>query len=182
MRPLAVILAVDTRQHAVVVLEPEQEHVETCDDEEEICDCPVVSYDTLHIGTARTQEERSEAAMGAFEAAGGGHEEDCEDEVDCECSTAPAIQVVVVTDDAADAETWGRWLAELEHLGIDQHVVKAPLVELFGEDLQAAIEGTVNKLAQERLEGPPMGHQVALAVYLAQWVQKASVDTAEAAE
>jgi hypothetical protein len=161
-----VILAIDTRNHTAVLLEPEQEHSEECPEDEEVpCGCPVDHYDILSLGHCTTQEARFDFVTQALECAGAGHNEDCDESGDCDCDTSPIVPVLVVTDDEADPETWGRWLAELEH-GALNNIARPALHDLF-----PGILGDVNLLAQERLDGPPMGVEVALAMYLGTWAQ-----------
>ena len=169
MSLFSVILAIDTHGHTAAVFEPEQEHTETCP-EEGPCGCPVVGYDLLNFGGAKTQSEREGYAQQAAEAAGGGHEEDCdpnEDTGECECDTSPMLPVLVATAESPDLVTWGRWLAELEHVQVD-NFVEVPLTRLFSR------VGNADDMALQQIVGlPPVGREVAFVLYMGQWAQTA---------
>ncbi len=172
MSLFAVILAIDTDKHTAAVFEPEQEHTEACL-EEGVCKCPVVGYELICFGAARTQSQREDFAQQAAEAGGGGHEETCEEPGECDCVTAPQLPVLVVTDAVTDLVTWGRWLAELEHVQVDTFI-EVSLPRLFlrrsnSPDLTRAGDPTMRKLVGL----PPVSPEVAFVLCMGQWAQTA---------
>ncbi len=180
----AYILAIDTHSHTAALFEPEQDHSDDCSESEEspdrsMCFCPVGGYDLLAFGSVKDQVTREGYARQAAEGAGGNqHDETCfmheewdgpepEETDECECDLSPWMPVLVVTDEMPDLLTWGRWLAELEHVQVDD-ILQVPYTRLFDA------LGNANEMARERLVGmPPMGLESAFALYMGQWAQTA---------